>query len=99
MVDGGHCDAGCVEIEIGSEQSLGRCKDRNRVLRGDFSGARRIRLERGNQRDRFSGRLQLAIDTEVIAPERARTGDGDTRDGTAGYCPAPFPSTAARQRV
>jgi hypothetical protein len=99
MMHGGDGDAGRVKMKIGGEQRFRRGEDGDGVLRGNFSGASGVRLKRGDECDRLTGRLKLAIDTKVVAPEGTRAGYGDSRDGTAGYLPASFPSTALRQRV
>jgi hypothetical protein len=77
MMDGRHGHAGRIEIEIGGEEFFDRGKDRDLVLRGCFPGASRIGLDGGNKRDTFTGRFQFAIDTEMVAAECARSGDGN----------------------
>lgn|GEM_PF-3152811 len=99
MMHGGDGDAGGVKMKISGEERFRRCEDGDGVLRGNFSGASRVGLKRGDQCDGLASGLKLAIDTKMVAPEGTRAGYGDSRDGTADYLPAPFPSTAVRQRV
>lgn len=99
MVGRGNGDAGGVEAQIGGEQLVNGGEDRDAVFAGGFGGAGRVRLDSGDQGDRQAGRFEFTINTNVIAAESAGSGNGDARDGIAGYWAAPLPSTALRQRA
>lgn len=106
-MEGGDCNGGCIELEIGGEQLIYRGKNRDRVARSNGGGTGRVRLDGRNQGDPLARCFELTVDTEVIAAESSGPGNGDTQDGRACYWPAPkpdpgaapFPSTAFRHRL
>ena len=98
VMNRGNRDRGRIQLEIGGKQFIHRCKDRNRILRRGFGGARSIRLNGCRQRNPLAGGFQFAVDTEVIAAKGACPGNSDTQNGFAGYAPAPLPSTACKHR-
>ena len=90
-------------MEIGGEQRGRVRKNGDRVFGGGFGGAGRVGLDRRDQGDTLALGLELTVDAEVVAAERAGAGHGDTEDGLACYFVAPAagssPSTALRQRL
>ena len=75
VMDGGHGDDGSVESEIGRERGIDGGEDGNAVAFGDRGGARRIRLNGGDE-----GSLgHLAEDAQMVAPEGSGADHGDAR--------------------
>jgi hypothetical protein len=90
MMDGGHCDAGGLNIEVSSEKFSHGGKNRNLELRRGLLGASRIRLDCRNQRCAFTGRLQFAIHAEMIAAECACAGNSNAQLACTRYFAASF---------
>jgi hypothetical protein len=57
----------------------------------DGGGAGRLRLDGGDQSDAEAGRLQFAIDAEVVFSEGTGTGNCNTQNGLAAYSADPNP--------
>jgi hypothetical protein len=64
-----------------------------------MGGAVRVRLDGCRQSNAVAGGFQFAVDAEMVAAKGAGSGNGDAQDGLTGYCFAPLPSTASRQRL
>ena len=103
MMHRGHGDAGCVEMEIGGQQFVHGGEDGDCIFGRGIGGAGRIRLDGGHKSDAQAGRLQLAVDAEVVPAKGAGSGYGYTQNGLISYCAAPFsgslPCTTFRQRL
>ena len=99
MLHRGNCNRGCTQACVGVQHLLHAGKDRNPVLRLDRRRAPRIRLHAGGQLHAGARLLQLAINAQMVAPERSGAHYGHTQPGFAcDVLYAPLPSTARRQR-
>ena len=98
VMHGGHCDRRGIEFEVGGKKFVNRSEDGDCEIFASFGRTQSLGLDGGNERNRLAEGFEFAIDTKVIAAKGAGSGDRDSRDGTVGYCAAPLPSTALRQR-
>jgi hypothetical protein len=88
-----------VNVKVGRKQLIDGCEDRNGEFGSRIRGAGGFRLNPGDQSDSLAGSFEFAIDTKVIAAECAGAYNGNAEIAFAGYCYAPLPSTAFKQRV
>jgi len=101
-MNGGNGNRGRIQLKIGLQQLICRCKYRNAVLFAGFSGARRVRIDRSHQRDTMAGAFKFAVNAEMVAAKGPRSGYGYAQNGFSRYRAPPaagsLPSTAFRQR-
>jgi hypothetical protein len=78
VMHGRHRNRGCVDCQVTPQQFINGQKDGNTVLRFDFGSASCIRFKRSDKLNTCAGLFELAIDTEMIAPEGPAACHGDT---------------------
>lgn len=73
MVDSRNRNRCRIQRQICSQQLIRRTKHRDCILRSNFGSAHLIRFNSGNEANALAGCLKIAIDTKMVAAERARS--------------------------
>jgi hypothetical protein len=78
MMHRGDSNRSRIRAKIGSEQFVDRSEDWDAEFFFGLGRACRIRIDGCDESNSLAGRFQFAIDTKVIAAERAATNYGNT---------------------
>ena len=78
VLSGGHADGGRVETECSSVEFVCRSEGGDAVLRTELQATLCIGIDKSDELHQFGVRgLKFAVDAKVVAPEGARTDDGN----------------------